>query len=48
MGGAVQFISSQVEKYAEQPKLPKLEAAVAPFSQKTREMGPRIKPKFSV
>jgi hypothetical protein len=33
MGGAVQFISSQVEKYAEEPKLPKLEAAVAPFSR---------------
>jgi hypothetical protein len=48
MGGAVQFISSQVEKYAEEPKLPKLEAAVAHLSQKAREMGPGIKPKFSV
>jgi hypothetical protein len=30
MGGGVQFISSQVEKYAEEPKLPKLENVSAP------------------
>jgi hypothetical protein len=42
MGGAVQSIPSQVEKNAEEPKRPKLEAAaVTHFSPKKREqMGP--------
>jgi hypothetical protein len=42
MGGAVQSIPSQVEKNAEEPKRPKLEAAaVTHFSpKKTREIGP--------